>query len=31
MLVNVDAIPTRRVMERLRNIPHMIAAQLVEL
>jgi D-3-phosphoglycerate dehydrogenase len=31
MLVNVDALPSREVMERLRNVPHMIAAQMVEL
>jgi D-3-phosphoglycerate dehydrogenase len=31
MLVNVDSLPDDRVLERLRNVPHMIAAQLVEL
>jgi D-3-phosphoglycerate dehydrogenase len=31
MLVNVDSPPTDRVMERLRDLPHMISAQLVEL
>jgi len=31
MLVNVDQRPDDRVMERLRNLPNMIAAQLVEL
>ncbi len=31
MLVNVDALPSEDIMERLRNIPGMIAAQLVEL
>jgi D-3-phosphoglycerate dehydrogenase len=31
MLVNVDTLPDERVMEKLRNVPHMIAAQLVEL
>ena len=31
MLVNVDALPPKEVMERLRNVPHMIAAQMVEL
>jgi len=31
MLVNVDTIPDERVLERLRNVPHMITAQLVEL
>ncbi len=31
MLVNVDQRPDERVMERLRNLPNMIAAQLVEL
>ncbi len=31
MLVNVDARPDDRVMERLRSLPNMIAAQLVEL
>jgi D-3-phosphoglycerate dehydrogenase len=31
MLVNVDTVPPESVMEELRNLPHMIAAQLVEL
>ncbi len=31
MLVNVDQCPDERVMERLRGLPHMISAQLVEL
>lgn len=31
MLVNVDQMPDDRVMERLRSLPNMIAAQLVEL
>jgi D-3-phosphoglycerate dehydrogenase / 2-oxoglutarate reductase len=31
MLVNVDAVPASDVLERLRNLPHMIAVQLVEL
>ena len=31
MLVNVDSRPAERVLERLRDVPHMIAAQLVEL
>jgi hypothetical protein len=31
MLVNVDSPPPPAVMERLRNLPHMISAQLVEL
>jgi D-3-phosphoglycerate dehydrogenase len=31
MLVNVDQAPDQNVMERLRAIPHVIAAQLVEL
>ena len=31
MLVNVDTCPPEPVMEELRNLPHMIAAQLVEL
>ena len=31
MLVNVDTIPPDAVLEELRNLPHMIAAQLVEL
>ena len=31
MLVNVDVCPDDRVMERLRSLPNMIAAQLVEL
>jgi len=31
MLVNVDQVPDERVMERLRSLPNMIAAQLVEL
>ncbi len=31
MLVNVDTLPPESVMEQLRNLPHMIAAQLVEL
>jgi len=30
MLVNVDERPPESVLERLRNVPHMIAAQLVE-
>jgi len=31
MLVNVDQMPEDDVMERLRGLPHMIAAQLVDL
>ncbi len=31
MLVNVDSRPEEHVLERLRDVPHMIAAQLVEL
>jgi D-3-phosphoglycerate dehydrogenase len=31
MLVNVDSVPAERVMERLRSLPHVIAAQLVDL
>ncbi len=31
MLVNVDNQPSDAVMEELRNLPHMITAQLVEL
>jgi D-3-phosphoglycerate dehydrogenase len=31
MLVNVDTSPPEPVLEELRNLPHMIAAQLVEL
>ena len=31
MLVNVDSAPAERVMDRLRGIPHVIQAQLVEL
>jgi D-3-phosphoglycerate dehydrogenase len=31
MLVNVDTVPNEDVLEELRNVPHMIAAQLVEL
>ena len=31
MLVNIGDIPDAKVMDRLRNIPHMITAQLVEL
>lgn len=31
MLVNVDQLPDERVMERLRELPHMISAQLVDL
>jgi len=31
MLVNVDPAPSDEVMEQLRNLPHMITAQLVEL
>jgi len=31
MLVNVDQSPPERVLERLRGIPHMVSAQLVEL
>jgi D-3-phosphoglycerate dehydrogenase len=31
MLVNIDRRPARDVMERLRALPHMISAQLVEL
>jgi D-3-phosphoglycerate dehydrogenase / 2-oxoglutarate reductase len=31
MLVNVDSMPDDVVMERLRSLPHMIAAQLVDL
>jgi hypothetical protein len=31
MLVNVSAMPSETVMERLRAMPQMISAQLVEL
>jgi D-3-phosphoglycerate dehydrogenase len=31
MLVNVDSAPSANVMERLRSLPHMISAQLVDL
>ena len=31
MLVNVDEAPDESVMERLRSLPHMITAQLVDL
>jgi L-serine deaminase len=31
MLVNMSGVPSDEVMERIRNIPHMIAAQVVEL
>jgi D-3-phosphoglycerate dehydrogenase len=31
MLVNVDSVPPPEVMERLRSLPHMISAQLVDL
>ncbi len=31
MLVNVDNAPDESVMERLRELPHMISAQLVDL
>jgi D-3-phosphoglycerate dehydrogenase len=31
MLVNVDARPDESVMERIRSVPHIISAQLVEL
>jgi D-3-phosphoglycerate dehydrogenase len=31
MLVNVDSAPSPAVMERLRSLPHMISAQLVDL
>jgi hypothetical protein len=31
MLVNVDQMPDDDVMEKLRELPHMIAAQLVDL
>jgi L-serine deaminase len=31
MLVNVDQMPDDEVMERLRGLPHVIAAQLVDL
>jgi hypothetical protein len=31
MLVNIDRVPDARVMERLRGLPHMISAKLVEL
>ncbi len=31
MIVNVESIPDAAVLERLRNLPHMITAQLVEL
>ena len=31
MLVNVDAAPSEAVMERLRNLPHVISTRLVEL
>jgi hypothetical protein len=31
MLVNVDQMPADDVMEKLRALPHMITAQLVDL
>jgi D-3-phosphoglycerate dehydrogenase len=31
MLVNVDGLPSNEVMQRLRNVSHMIAAKIVEL
>jgi D-3-phosphoglycerate dehydrogenase len=31
MLVNIDRAPDADIMERLRNLPHMISAQLVDL
>jgi D-3-phosphoglycerate dehydrogenase len=31
MLVNVDSLPSEKVLERLREVPNMITAQLVEL
>jgi hypothetical protein len=31
MLVNVDEAPSDEVMERLRNVSHMIAAKIVDL
>jgi D-3-phosphoglycerate dehydrogenase len=31
MLVNIDRAPEEAVMKQLRNLPHMISAQLVEL
>ena len=31
MLVNIDAAPSDEVMERLRNIPDLIAAKVVDL
>jgi hypothetical protein len=31
MLVNVDEMPADEVMEKLRALPHMITAQLVDL
>ena len=31
MLVNIDSVPEPGVMERLRKLPHMISAQLVDL
>ena len=31
MLVNVDTVPPKAVIEQLRNVPHVITAQLVEL
>ncbi len=31
MLVNVDSAPSQAVMERLRSLPHMISAQIVDL
>jgi D-3-phosphoglycerate dehydrogenase len=31
MLVNVDSAPSAAVMERLRSLPHMISAQIVDL
>jgi D-3-phosphoglycerate dehydrogenase len=31
MLVNVDSVPDKEVIKRLRNAPHMISAQVVEL
>jgi hypothetical protein len=31
MLVNIDRAPEGAVMERLRQLPHMMSAQLIEL
>jgi hypothetical protein len=31
MLVNVSPLPTAELMERLRGLPHVITAQLVDL